>query len=164
MPRRNLRPSTRAQLVRLAGQLIVPIAGKAGSLEETAKGPRGGGAWSDLSFSVAYAGHRALVGVARHWRLGVDLLEVLPIPEWQAVAALYLAPETLSRLQRLPARELPAAFAIAWTAREADLKCLAIGLTERPVAATVGLDLLRLCPTVDADCRAAVALHRQEVR
>ncbi|WP_449406192.1 4'-phosphopantetheinyl transferase superfamily protein [Massilia phosphatilytica] len=62
--------------------------------------------------------------------VGIDLMRVTDVPDWQAVARDYLGPVYAAALARLPAAARAAAFARAWSAREARLKCLGQALAE----------------------------------
>ena len=62
--------------------------------------------------------------------VGIDLMRVTDIPDWQAVARDYLGPACATALARVPAPARAAAFARAWSEREARLKCLGLPLTE----------------------------------
>jgi 4'-phosphopantetheinyl transferase len=62
--------------------------------------------------------------------VGIDLMRVADIPDWQAVAHDYLGPACAAALARLPAAARAAAFARAWSEREARLKCRGRQLAE----------------------------------
>jgi 4'-phosphopantetheinyl transferase len=62
--------------------------------------------------------------------VGIDLMRVTDTPDWQAVAHDYLGPACAAALARVPAPERAAAFARAWSEREARLKCLGLPLAE----------------------------------
>lgn len=62
--------------------------------------------------------------------VGIDLMRVADVPDWQAVARDYLGPDAADALARVPPPARAAAFARAWSAREARLKCLGLPLTE----------------------------------
>ena len=76
------------------------------------------------SFSVAAISLQGAVGV------DVMAVDTQTLPEWAAVARDYLGPLAAKALQQTPPHDRPAAFAHAWTALEACLKCLGLGLTE----------------------------------
>jgi len=65
-----------------------------------------------------------------HGPVGVDLMQVQAIPDWETVARDYLGPEACAMLRASPAQDRPRALAQAWTAHEAALKCLGLPLTE----------------------------------
>ena len=78
--------------------------------------------------------------------VGIDLMRVTDFPDWQAVARDYLGPRSAAALAALPAPARPAAFARAWSAHEARLKCLGLPLSEWHA----GLEAaLMACPCVE---------------
>jgi 4'-phosphopantetheinyl transferase len=62
--------------------------------------------------------------------VGIDLMQVTDVPDWQAVARDYLGPACADALARVPEAARAAAFARAWSAREAKLKCRGLALVE----------------------------------
>jgi 4'-phosphopantetheinyl transferase len=62
--------------------------------------------------------------------VGIDLMQVTEVPDWQAVARDYLGPACAAALARVPAPARAAAFARAWSEREARLKCRGLVLVE----------------------------------
>ena len=76
------------------------------------------------SFSVAAISLQGAVGV------DVMAIDMQSLSDWANVARDYLGPLAAKALQQTPPRDRPAAFAHAWTALEACLKCLGLGLTE----------------------------------
>lgn len=99
-------------------------------LEETGRGP----AWNGLlegmtlEISLAYAGDSAWIALRRGGRIGIDAARIEPFAEMAAVAPLYLGPDAWTEIQAGP--EPARAFARAWTAREARIKCLGLELAE----------------------------------
>ena len=75
-------------------------------------------------FSVAAISSRGAVGV------DVMAVEAALLPGWERVALDYLGPPAAAALQHTAPAELATAFAQAWVAWEARLKCLGLGLTE----------------------------------
>ncbi|KQQ40170.1 hypothetical protein ASF61_05135 [Duganella sp. Leaf126] len=99
-----------------------------------------------LHCSFAHDGGMSLAAVCFNGPVGVDLMLAEEVAGWEAVARDYLGPETTARIAATPRAERDAAFAQAWTAREAHLKWLGVGLDEWPAhsqssGATVTLDL-----------------------
>nr|WP_286173201.1 4'-phosphopantetheinyl transferase superfamily protein [Duganella qianjiadongensis] len=80
--------------------------------------------------SFAYADRYALAALKLHGAIGVDLMPVIDIPDWQAVARDYLGPQVCARLQALPASQRAAALAQEWCRLEAQLKCRGVALAE----------------------------------
>jgi 4'-phosphopantetheinyl transferase len=62
--------------------------------------------------------------------VGIDLMQVADVPDWQAVARDYLGPACTAALAATPAHARAAAFARAWSEREARLKCRGLPLAE----------------------------------
>jgi len=56
--------------------------------------------------------------------VGIDLMQITDIPDWQAVARDYLGPARAATLDDIPT------FARAWSEREARLKCRGLALAE----------------------------------
>jgi 4'-phosphopantetheinyl transferase len=62
--------------------------------------------------------------------VGIDVTRIVPVPDWEPVARDYLGPAAAQALASLPAGERDGAFAHAWSAHEARLKCLGLQLDE----------------------------------
>jgi len=62
--------------------------------------------------------------------VGIDVMQVNDVPDWQVVAHDYLGPACAVALARLPAPARAAAFARAWSEHEARLKSRGLGLEE----------------------------------
>lgn len=80
--------------------------------------------------AISHDGELSVAAIGLHGPVGIDVTQVLDIPDWEPVARDYLGPETAARLAALPAHERAYAFARAWTEREARLKYLGRELTE----------------------------------
>ncbi|MEG1455318.1 MAG: 4'-phosphopantetheinyl transferase superfamily protein, partial [Comamonas sp.] len=63
-------------------------------------------------------------------RVGIDVTEIAPMPDWAAVAKSYLGPAALARLAPADGAARDKAFALAWAELEARGKCLGLGLQE----------------------------------
>jgi len=72
--------------------------------------------------------------------VGIDVMQVVEVPDWAAVARDYLGPACVEALASLPADARAAAFARAWSQREARLKCLGLPLGEWDAGQAVRLD------------------------
>ena len=83
-----------------------------------------------ISIGISYAAGLAVVGLCPGARIGVDVTEIAPIPDWDAVAHLYLGTARAVRLSRMSAPERERGFALAWAELEARGKCLGLGLEE----------------------------------
>lgn len=62
--------------------------------------------------------------------VGIDVSQVVPVPDWDPVARDYLGPAAAAQLAALPFEARDAAFAHAWSEHEARLKCLGLQLDE----------------------------------
>jgi 4'-phosphopantetheinyl transferase len=132
--RRELRTVLRPVLARWSGLTPEQL-----PLRETPSGP----VWSGqldgqrLDISLSHAEGEGWIGLLRGGWIGVDIMRIQSIPEAQAVARHYLGLNALETIQR--ATDPALAFATAWTALEARLKCLKQPLRE--AAATGAPDL-----------------------
>ncbi|MRW86009.1 4'-phosphopantetheinyl transferase superfamily protein [Pseudoduganella sp. FT26W] len=86
------------------------------------------GAESRIGCSFTYDDHYALAAINLRGPVGVDMMRIQDIPDWQAVARDYLGPAAAAALQS--AADRPSAFTKAWTRREAALKYHAQQLSE----------------------------------
>lgn len=75
----------------------------------------------DIGLSFSHESGISVVAVNLDGPVGVDVLGAEPPPDWAAVARDYLGPQAATE---------PAAFAPAWAALEAQLKCCGQALTE----------------------------------
>jgi len=87
----------------------------------------------DVSFSVTHSAGLALVAVvpAPPARVGVDVEAVRPRRSLPALAARVLDDEAMARWSALPEAGRLRAFYEAWTAKEAYLKAVGVGITRR---------------------------------
>ena len=72
--------------------------------------------------SFAHDDGLSLAAVNLHGAVGIDLMRVQDIDDWQAVARDYLGPSVTQTIANTAPAQRPQAFARAWTAREAQLK------------------------------------------
>lgn len=79
-------------------------------------------AGSTIGVSFAHEPGYSLVAIHEDGAVGVDVVRCTLPPDWEPVARDYLAPATLAHLARLDDSRRRAAFARAWSAREATLK------------------------------------------
>jgi 4'-phosphopantetheinyl transferase len=68
--------------------------------------------------------------------VGIDVMQVTDVPDWEAVARDYLGPDCAAALGHVPAAARADAFARAWSEREARLKCMGMPLAEWDAAET----------------------------
>ena len=83
-----------------------------------------------LSTSLSYAGGMGLIGLCPGARVGVDLVEIVPMPDWDRVARLYLGPDAARHLANMNRADSEKNFVLAWAEMEARSKCLGQGLQE----------------------------------
>lgn len=72
----------------------------------------------------------ALAAINLHGAVGVDVMNVQDIHDWENVARDYLGPEVCAALATAPSNKLAIEFARAWTRHEAWLKCHGRQLSE----------------------------------
>lgn len=72
----------------------------------------------------------SLAAIGLHDPVGIDVMRVQDIPDWEPVARDYLGPDVAQELAACPDAQRPLALAQAWTAREAALKCAGRQLAE----------------------------------
>src|SRR5471032_432971 len=75
-----------------------------------------------IACSFAHEDGWSLAAINLRGAIGVDLMRVRDVPDWQAVARDYLGPAVTADLSACPPWQRARAFALAWTAREAHLK------------------------------------------
>ena len=80
--------------------------------------------------AISHDGALSLAAISLHGAVGIDVTRVDDIPDWEPVARDYLGPESAAALGLLPPPARAAAFARAWSEREARLKCLGWPLDE----------------------------------
>jgi 4'-phosphopantetheinyl transferase len=84
-----------------------------------------------ISLSISHDGDLSVAALRLDGgAVGIDVMRVTDIPDWQAVAHDYLGPACAAALARVPAPARAAAFARAWSEREARLKCRGLPLGE----------------------------------
>ena len=85
-----------------------------------------------VHLSISHLPSLSVAAISLRGAVGVDVVAVgtQSLPDWADVARDYLGPLATKVLQQTPPNDRPAAFAHAWTALEACLKCLGLGLTE----------------------------------
>lgn len=114
--------------------------------------PAAGGVCPAQTFlSFSHQPGYSLAALCRSGPVGVDLMRIEVLPDWQALAADYLPPAVARQLaarsfDRLPALSRATAFAVAWTHLEACLKCLGQPLGEWTPARAADFARLRVLP------------------
>lgn len=88
------------------------------------------GAASRFGLSISHAEGLSVAAIRDGGALGLDLMTVTDLPDWRQVARDYLGCAVAEMLAATAPAARAAAFARAWTAREAQLKCLGLALGE----------------------------------
>lgn len=103
-----------------------------------------------LHLSISHEAGLSLAAIRIGGPVGIDLmaLDAAALPDLEALAHDYLGPHTAAALHATAASRRQTAFARAWTAHEACLKCLGLALQEwSPAVAT----LIGRCRLVELD-------------
>ncbi|MCW3481760.1 hypothetical protein OL229_19705 [Neisseriaceae bacterium JH1-16] len=130
------RPVQRAALRRLLPDALAGAFGQppgALRLIETEAAPRLQGLAGAEWLSLSYAGERVAFALAAR-PVGIDLVEIGGLPDWQEVAVDFLNPEVSAALAALPVNDRDSAFALAWAELEARGKARGEGLAEWTVS------------------------------
>ena len=117
--RANARDALRTLLAPALGCALsdVPLQSEPGSAPRLALDtPR-------IGIAIAHEAGLSLVAALRGGRVGIDLMRIAPVPDFDEVARDYLGPEVRAALAKVDEAARPAAFAFAWTRFEAVLKC-----------------------------------------
>ncbi|MGJ7918009.1 4'-phosphopantetheinyl transferase superfamily protein [Massilia sp. LXY-6] len=119
---------------------------------------RGKVPWAELGFpdgprrtwlAISHDGALSVAAISLHGPVGIDVTQIADpaaFPDWEPVARDYLGPDTAAALAALPPDERPAAFARAWSEREARLKYLGRELVEWSADGDHALDACRCLP------------------
>jgi 4'-phosphopantetheinyl transferase len=131
-PRTPLRDTAR-DLVREALQVHLPAllnVAQVSVVSEPGEAPRLAAPHEGIGLSIAHESGLSLVAIHAQGPVGVDVMQVIAMPDALDVARAYLGPEAAQALAERPADQIDRAFALAWTAHEARLKCLGMPLEE----------------------------------
>ncbi len=85
---------------------------------------------AEPGLSISHDGLLSVAALNLHGAVGIDLIQVREVPDWENIARDYLGPQTTRRLQKIPAAQRATAFAQAWCLREAMLKYAGLPLVE----------------------------------
>jgi 4'-phosphopantetheinyl transferase len=116
---------------------------------------------SFLRFNLSHADDWMLLGVTHAREIGVDLEAQRANVHYEMLSHHYFAPEDQWTLRTTPEPERARKFFELWTATEARLKALGLGLNENPEALDRA-DLALRCLTPRAGYAAAVAVEGRE--
>lgn len=87
-----------------------------------------------IGLSVSHESGLSIAAINLHGPTGIDLMRVATpatfFNDWETLARDYLGPLTATSLAQCAVSERTRAFAMAWTAQEARLKCRGMPLTE----------------------------------
>jgi 4'-phosphopantetheinyl transferase len=83
-----------------------------------------------VALSISHDGDISVAAYSFNGAVGIDVMPIVPVPDWRAVARDYLGPEAARKLAARSDGERDAAFAHAWSEHEARLKCLGLQLAE----------------------------------
>lgn len=130
--RAGLRRQARLLLSGLLSQYLEQPADRLGLVFEAGCPPRLASDWQGLPLflGLSYGSSQAALAICPASPIGIDLAPVTPMPDWRAVARLYLEPAVESQLALLPAAARDQQFALAWAVQEARLKSLGLPLQE----------------------------------
>lgn len=88
------------------------------------------GAPRRIPLAISHDGALSVGAFAAGNAVGIDISQVVPVPDWEAVARDYLGPDAVEALAALRPAQRDAAFARAWSAHEARLKYFGLQLEE----------------------------------
>lgn len=81
-----------------------------------------------IHFNISHSGELALIGICHNRRVGIDVERLDRAVRIQAIADRYFSPEESEAIRSLPPEQQRLAFFRCWTAKEAYLKALGVGL------------------------------------
>lgn len=84
-----------------------------------------------LMFNVSYANRLILYGFTRNIRIGVDVEHIRAMPDAADIAARFFSKRENKKFQALPQSQKRSAFFQCWTRKEAYLKALGEGISDR---------------------------------
>ena len=113
---------------------------------------------SGWDFNVSHSGDYVAVAVGRG-QIGVDLEQIRPVREMESIAERYFHRDEAETWRSLDTGLREEAFFVLWSAREAAMKCVGLGLAR-------GLSITRVDPAIvkEVVASARVGEMRVEVR
>jgi 4'-phosphopantetheinyl transferase len=120
----RIREALHDALLALTGA-VVSLHGDAGTAP-WAIGPNG----QRIGLSISHEGALSIAAIHLHGPVGVDMLHTQSPDNALALTLDYLGPDAAQALTVAAPEDRPAAFAAAWSAHEARLKCRGIGMQE----------------------------------
>jgi 4'-phosphopantetheinyl transferase len=111
---------------------------------------------TDLHFNLAHSGEVAVIGVARRYRLGVDVEQIRPLSDPDSLVRVCFAPEEQAEFRSLPGSMRLRAFFAGWARKEAFVKATGEGLGRRLASFAVAIapDTVPRVLRVGGDCNA----------
>lgn len=88
------------------------------------------GAPRRVPLAISHDGELSVAAFAAGNAVGVDVSQIVPVPDWDAVARDYLGPAVAQALAAVPDGARDAAFAQAWSTQEARSKYFGLALEE----------------------------------
>lgn len=104
-----------------------------------------GSACGRLSFNVSHSGDHALIAISSRRTVGIDIERIDAAINWRELAALVCTPSERQAIEGSSSEIQPVQFFRCWTAKEALLKALGLGIT-------AGLLALRVDPREERSC------------
>jgi 4'-phosphopantetheinyl transferase len=99
-----------------------------------------------IPLSISHDGDISVAAYSFSGAVGIDVMSIVPVPDWESVARDYLGSDAARKLAARPDGERDAAFAQAWSEHEARLKCLGLQLAEWCDERAVALQACRCFP------------------
>ena len=99
-----------------------------------------------VALSISHDGDISVAAYCFSGAVGIDVMSIVPVPDWESVARDYLGQYAARKLAARPEDERDAAFAHAWSEHEARLKCLGLQLSEWCDERAVALKACRCFP------------------
>lgn len=124
LTRAALRERLAAQVDRPAAALRFVTEGNGRPVLADEGGPAG------LTFNVSHSGDRALLAISRRRRVGVDIEAMRAGFDWRELTSLVCTPDEVASLAAMDDASQYPAFLRCWTAKEAVLKALGLGIAE----------------------------------
>jgi 4'-phosphopantetheinyl transferase len=133
-PSTTLRAEARAQVRTALRELLGPLLGRTPEavplVTVPGQPPRLELPGLQLGLSLSHDSGITLAALNAGGAVGVDVMRVAYLPDWEVLAHDYLGPDACKAIAATPARQRDHAFAQAWTRMEACMKCLGTGLRE----------------------------------
>lgn len=137
--RQAIRQAVRAALYTLFGVEAGAIGMHAVSGQAPYATVRDGAAERRVALAFSHDEALSVAAIGLDGLVGIDVMRISDIPDWQALARDYLGQQVADALAALAPAQRPAALARAWSEREARLKCLGWPIGEWQAGEEAGL-------------------------